>query len=634
MADRLDTGPGIAMSFRTRLTSFFVVIVILPMLAVGVLVFALIGQSQQGKADARANGLASAAASIYASASATARADATAIARAIAIVPPSRVAARAGQLAATAGLARVKVSERGRTLLELGSPATVAPGVATASRAAGPPITVTVTQLTAADYARELVSGGTGVVVRQDGSTLTAAPPAAARAHLPLRGSVSIGGQVYRALTQSFKGFGASPVRVTVLSSLAATASSVSTDRLLAAVFIAAFLLLAFSFSVLSSRALQGQLARFLQAARRLAAGDFSSPVPTEGRDEFAALGEEFNRMSEQLAQRIEDVAEERARLREAIRRTGHTFAANLDRPALVELSLRTALDAVEGEAGRLSVRIDAGSSLEEASRLGELAGLEQLVLEAEREALYVSRLREVDRDGAAVAAVPLGMIEGADLARGLITVARQGEPFSDDDRDVLRFLAAQTTLALDNVDLHFQVRRQAVTDELTGLANHGRFQELLAHESEQVRRYHHSLGLIMLDIDNFKQVNDTYGHQQGDVVLRRVARVLRDTSREVDVPARYGGEEMALILPHTDLEGSYAIAERLREEIQTLRVPRLDGSGVLRVTASIGVAASLDGDKDALIAEADAALYAAKREGKNRSVRAASRAANVIGAE
>jgi diguanylate cyclase (GGDEF)-like protein len=137
-----------------------------------------------------------------------------------------------------------------------------------------------------------------------------------------------------------------------------------------------------------------------------------------------------------------------------------------------------------------------------------------------------------------------------------------------------------------------------------------------------------------MLDIDNFKSVNDTYGHQQGDVVLRRVARVVADNSREVDYPARYGGEEMALILPHTDLEGAYAIAERIRTAVEGLRIPRVDQQGTLRITASVGVAASTEGDKDDLIAEADAALYQAKREGKNRTVRAPVGAANVLGAE
>ena len=134
-------------------------------------------------------------------------------------------------------------------------------------------------------------------------------------------------------------------------------------------------------------------------------------------------------------------------------------------------------------------------------------------------------------------------------------------------------------------------------------------------------------MGLIMLDIDNFKRVNDTYGHMQGDLVLREVARVLRESSREIDEPARYGGEEMAVALPHTDLEGAYQFAERVRRRIEALELPILDGGGgKLRVTASLGAAALgvVPGtDKDALVAAADAALYRAKRSGKNRTAKA-----------
>jgi diguanylate cyclase (GGDEF)-like protein len=216
----------------------------------------------------------------------------------------------------------------------------------------------------------------------------------------------------------------------------------------------------------------------------------------------------------------------------------------------------------------------------------------------------------------------------------GLVTVARLDKPFTEDDRELLRSLAAQATLALENVDLHLQVSRQAVTDDLTGLANHGRFQELLESEIEQVRRYRYPVGLIMIDIDNFKSINDSYGHQQGDIVLKRVAHVLADSSREVDHPARYGGEEMALILPHTDLEGAYAIAERIRTAIEDVRIPRIDNNGSLRITASLGVASSSEGSKEALISDADAALYEAKRQGKNRTVRASVEPANVFGAE
>ena len=150
----------------------------------------------------------------------------------------------------------------------------------------------------------------------------------------------------------------------------------------------------------------------------------------------------------------------------------------------------------------------------------------------------------------------------------------------------------------------------------------------------DEVRRYRYPVGLIMLDLDNFKSVNDVYGHQQGDLVLRSVADALRGSSRDVDVAARYGGEEMALILPHTDLEGAYEAAERARMAIEALQIPLLDGQGTLRVTTSVGAAASADGNKNELIAAADGALYVAKREGKNRTVRASAHTANVVGGE
>jgi diguanylate cyclase (GGDEF)-like protein len=272
--------------------------------------------------------------------------------------------------------------------------------------------------------------------------------------------------------------------------------------------------------------------------------------------------------------------------------------------------------------------------ALAEATRVGDLSRVEAQVIDAERAALSDGEWGEARSGELSVASVALGAIEPGGRPHGLITVGRSGRPFSTDDRDLLRSLAAQATLALENVELHVQVSRQAITDDLTGLANHGRFQDLLGSEMEQVRRYHHPVGLIMLDVDDFKAVNDTYGHQQGDVVLSHVARVLRDTSREADTAARYGGEEMALVLPHTDIEGSYAIAERIRSAIAELRIPRLDQKGVLRVTASLGVAASSEGHKDVLITEADAALYTAKREGKNRTVRSAPQTANVFGGE
>ncbi|MDQ6775493.1 MAG: diguanylate cyclase [Actinomycetota bacterium] len=634
------------MSFRTRLTSFFVLIVVAPMLAIGILVFRLIGDSEQGKAYARASGLSQTAASVYYAAQSRAQQIATTLANevnlsnAVATGRDAAAQARLAQLASQAGLARLVLVIGNRTtpLVNVGTATdAIAPGAASVPPANGrPAATIEVSVLPATVYASELATRnpGVGVVVRQGSRTLASTLPAATGHHITGVGAVDLGGTHYRAVTTLHRGFGGKPVHVAVLLDLTKAEASVQSIQLLAAVVIAIFVLLAFGFSVLSSRALHGQLGRFLQAARRLGSGDFSAPIPTEGRDEFAALGHEFNSMSTQLEHRLDDLSRERARLRESIRRIGQTFASNLDRPALLELALKTAVDAVQASCGRASFRSGPRARLVESARVGRLAGFEARIEDAERAVLTGAKLGEASEGDQFVAAAPLGPTEGDGTIRGIITVARRGRPIDENDREVLRSLAAQATLALENVDLHFQVQRQAVTDELTGLANHRRFQELLATEMEQVRRYHYPVGLIMLDVDNFKRVNDTHGHPQGDIVLREVARIVRESARGADAPARYGGEEMAVILPHTDLEGAFIIAERIRTAIEALAIPLVGTGGTLRVTASLGVAASTNGDKDALIAGADATLYAAKRQGKNRTISGAASAADVVSAE
>lgn len=170
---------------------------------------------------------------------------------------------------------------------------------------------------------------------------------------------------------------------------------------------------------------------------------------------------------------------------------------------------------------------------------------------------------------------------------------------------------------------LQERLRHAALTDGMTGLWNHAQFRELLDREFARTRRYGGSVSLLMLDLDHFKAVNDTYGHETGNQVLEALARHLRSMVRDIDIVARYGGEEFAIICPETSLEDAASLAERIRETVPTrVRLPR---HPQLSITVSIGVSATsvpaVASVRD-LINEADQALYLGKRAGRNRVIR------------
>ena len=171
----------------------------------------------------------------------------------------------------------------------------------------------------------------------------------------------------------------------------------------------------------------------------------------------------------------------------------------------------------------------------------------------------------------------------------------------------------------------HEGVVEQALTDALTGLANHRRFRETIAQEVERSERYKHDMSVLLMDLDDFKAVNDTYGHPQGDEVLRRIADVLRAESRNIDMPARYGGEEFAILLPETDVRGAAEVGDRIRRRLERTQIPVDGADEPLVMTGSIGVAGTPDFPlaPNELIEAADQALYEAKRAGKDRVVRA-----------
>jgi diguanylate cyclase (GGDEF)-like protein len=166
----------------------------------------------------------------------------------------------------------------------------------------------------------------------------------------------------------------------------------------------------------------------------------------------------------------------------------------------------------------------------------------------------------------------------------------------------------------------HERVAAQAVTDPLTGLWNRRYMAEALDREVSRALRFGHEISLIILDVDDFKRINDRQGHLQGDLVLETIADVVRDATRTIDVAVRYGGDELALILVETGSEGATILGERLREQARDTEVPLRDG-GTMGVTISVGVATIPDSaeDLESLVDAADRALLRAKRSGKNQ---------------
>ncbi|MGH3022474.1 MAG: diguanylate cyclase [Gaiellaceae bacterium] len=274
-------------------------------------------------------------------------------------------------------------------------------------------------------------------------------------------------------------------------------------------------------------------------------------------------------------------------RVREAVALVGEALAATHDPEALLPVILQSAIGATGAAGARL---VSGGSEVVRAGRPEEGGRPLALHLGSER-----------DRVG-----------------QLLLYPPRDGS-FDAEAEQLAHWLAAQASIAIENERLHRTVKRQAITDELTQLANRRRFTETLAVEIRRAERFGESVTLVLADLDDFKSINDRYGHQAGDEVLRRFADVLRENVRDFDLPVRYGGEEFAVLLPETSLDGGDQLARRLQTALLRLRLPEIGGDRP-PVTASFGVAAyPAAGSAEELLSAADGALYRAKAAGKNR---------------
>ena len=214
--------------------------------------------------------------------------------------------------------------------------------------------------------------------------------------------------------------------------------------------------------------------------------------------------------------------------------------------------------------------------------------------------------------------------LKAKDQVNGLIIADNlyTRKPITNNDLKMFAMLANQAGLAIENSRLYELIKYKSHTDAITGLWNHGFFQDKLTKEIEKAKTTNQTVSLIMIDIDNFKELNDTYGHQNGDIVLKEMANILRDSSRDGDYACRYGGEEFSVILTQTGKDQGYTIAERIRQKIEDYCFPKFSSEEHLKVTVSIGLSTFPEDAqiKEALITETDKAMYCAKFSGKNQT--------------
>jgi diguanylate cyclase (GGDEF)-like protein len=269
---------------------------------------------------------------------------------------------------------------------------------------------------------------------------------------------------------------------------------------------------------------------------------------------------------------------------------------------------------ATEGTGLRALTPLEGTSVVAEACRTGRLQVLEDSRGAASGQALYGAQ--RVIREPGSVAIIPI-VKDGRTLG-ALVLEAEEVGAFTQEESRPLTVLGAVVAGSLELAWSYAEVDRRARTDPLTGLWNRLHFGEQLQRTLNEADRYEHPVSLVLVDIDYFKRVNDSFGHEAGDAVLKHVATILQEGIRTVDICVRYGGEEIAMLLGQTESSRAVEVAERLRARIEGS--PVRHGGAEIRVTASFGVAAYPETVKarDQLFPSADKALYIAKHDGRN----------------
>ncbi|GAB3797706.1 hypothetical protein GCM10027605_08210 [Micromonospora zhanjiangensis] len=425
--------------------------------------------------------------------------------------------------------------------------------------------------------------------------------------------------------------------------------------------------LLAGGCAVVAARRLAGSttrpLAELARAVDRVADGDLEARVPVRTCDEVGRLAGAFNRMTRETQSYVQALTTSRDQLRGHLAVLGDTLASTHDLPGILRVILRSALATTGARAGLVllvdpraatlvgqcaeglddptALRIPLGSGL-----LGRVAATGEPCrgrVDRDRPRLAAGEPRRGTYVAVPFAAPapagdgpPGGPVTRAPFAPGVAAPPALGvlalydrlgsDEFDDADLATLRTFAERAAVAVDNVRVHEEVQRLSLTDPLTGLWNYRYLKDSIRREVERASRFGRMLSVLALDLDRFKDVNDTYGHAAGDVVLAEFARRIRGVIREVDLAFRQGGEEFVLLLPETDARGAATVAERLGAAIRNkpVVVAAAPGSAVppalIEMTVSVGIAVYPDhgGTGQRVLAAADDALYAAKAAGKD----------------
>ncbi|MFZ3089148.1 MAG: diguanylate cyclase [Nitrospirota bacterium] len=384
-------------------------------------------------------------------------------------------------------------------------------------------------------------------------------------------------------------------------------------------------------------------LREMTSSAQRVASGDLKINIDVNSKDEIGDLASAFNKMTVSL----KSGREEQERLYEGEQRKTHQMAILQEAVAAItsDLALEPLLEKLASHAASL-VKAELSALVSFHPETGEIQyfktnvppeefpvkrlpqgkGLLGVVLR-EGVPLYLDNASADPRSvGLPDGHPPIGALTGIPLLSrsgilgGLFVANKQGGgTFTEDDNDFLMMLSLQAVTAIENARLYNKTVELAAKDGLTGLANRRVFMEQLSTETSRSRRYNNTFSLLMLDIDHFKWVNDTYGHPAGDAVLRTLAAIFKGQIRQVDLAARYGGEEFAIILPETNIDGAKIVGERIRKVVANTAFLINHGKEI-KITVSIGISCFPEcaPSVELLIERADQALYTAKKTGRN----------------